>query len=71
MTSGFNPLNLPRHIHIERSGRGAGGAPMAAFVCRVCADEEETPDTPEALRALADRFVPGHMDCTPVGVDEE
>ena len=70
MTTNFNPLNLPRHIHVERGGRGSGGRPMVALVCSVCAGEEETPDTPEALRALAGRFVRSHMECTPTGIDE-
>ncbi len=71
MTTRFNPANLPRHIHVERSGRGDGGTPLAALVCSVCGGEEQTPDTPEALRSLAGRFVAGHMECTPVGVDDE
>ena len=70
MTSRFNPMNLPRHIHVERSGRSRDGTPMAALVCSVCAGEEETPDNDEALRALAGRFVRSHMECTPVNVDE-
>lgn len=70
MAASFNALNLPRHIHIERAGRGNGGTPMAALVCSVCSGEEETADTPQALRDLAGRFVRRHMDCTPTGVDE-
>lgn len=71
MTTGFNPLSLPRHIHVERSGRSRDGTPLAALVCSVCAGEEETPDTPEALRALAGRFVRAHMECTPAGIEQE
>jgi hypothetical protein len=71
MTASFNTLNLPSHIHIERAGRGDGGTPMAALVCEVCSGEEETADTPQALRDLATRFVRGHMECTPAGVDED
>ena len=71
MTAGFNPLNLPTHIHVDRSGRERDGTPMATMVCGVCGAEEETPDTPAAMRALAGRFVRSHMDCTPVGVDQE
>jgi hypothetical protein len=71
MTTDFNPLNLPRHIRMERSGRTREGMPLVALVCTVCSEEEETPDSPVALRALAGRFVRSHMDCTPVGIDEE
>jgi hypothetical protein len=71
MTTGFNPLNLPRHIRLEQGGRGRGGVPLAALVCSVCGGEEEAPDTPDALRAVAASFVRSHMECTPIGVDEE
>ena len=70
MTASFNALNLPRHIHVERAGRGDRGTPLAALVCSVCSGEEETPDTPEALKELAGRFVRRHMDCTPADIDE-
>ena len=70
MTTGSNGLNLPAHIHVERSGRGRDGTPMATLVCTVCGGEDETPDTPAALHATAGRFVLAHMDCTPVAIDD-
>ncbi len=70
MTTGFNPLNLPTHIHVQRIGRERDGTPTATMLCDVCNAEEETPDTPEALRGLAGRFVRDHMDCTPADIDE-
>jgi hypothetical protein len=70
MTASFNALDLPRHISLAREGRGNSGVPHAALVCSVCAGEEETTDTPEALHELARRFVPRHMDCTPADIDE-
>jgi hypothetical protein len=71
MPAPFDPLSLPRHIHIARAGRGTGGTPLAAMVCSVCGGEEATADTPEALRDTAARFVPTHMECTPVVAEEE
>lgn len=70
MTASFNALDLPRHIHLARVGRGDSGVPHAALVCTVCSGEEETTDTPEALHDLARRFVPRHMECTPVDSDD-
>ena len=70
MTTSFDAASLPQHIRVERSGRGRDGTLIAALVCTVCADEEETPDTPQALRALAVRFVPDHMECAPVDIDD-
>jgi hypothetical protein len=70
MTASFSPLNLPRHIYVERVARGNEGTPLAALVCSVCSGEEQTTDTSEALRDLAGRFVPRHMDCTPNEGDE-
>jgi hypothetical protein len=70
MAASFNALNLPRHIHVARTGRGESGPPLAALVCSVCSAEEETADTPQALHDLSRRFVPRHMDCTPTSMDE-
>ncbi len=70
MAAAFDESALPRHIRVERSGRMHGGPPLAAFICAVCGGEEEAPDQPETLRAVAGGFVRAHMDCTPVAVDD-